>query len=124
MLLLGHNVHISLTLESLSVLGHDLDVDADLDIPDANGIAMVVRSNASTRRESQFHDESDRYNFGHGLETPGMWIAPGRAGRAKGRNSLVPRCVLRGDEEFVLGSQLLGRVEAVQPVLGGECELT
>ena len=125
MLLLGHDAHISSTLESHPVLGHDLDVDADLDIPDADGIAKVIRSN-----ESQFHNEGDRYDFGHGLETPGKRVAPGRAGRAKGQNSLghdranrrrLPLCVLRGEEEFVRSSQLLGCVEAVQTVLGGGC---
>jgi hypothetical protein len=48
MLLLGHDAHIPLTLESLSMLGYDLVVEADLEIPDVDEImAKFVRSNAS-----------------------------------------------------------------------------
>ena len=40
------------------MLGHNLDVKADLDIPDADGIAKCIQLNI----ESQFHDEGDCYH--------------------------------------------------------------
>jgi len=74
MLLLGHDAHIPLTLESLSMLGYDLDVEADLEIPDVDEImAKFVRPNAS--------DSSSRANSTMKVIVTTSDIASKRLGR-------------------------------------------